>query len=243
MTALFIHRETWKVHGLALSIVTALHVGVLLWLSMGGMEPTLQAPKRKPLHLQFIHTSQVQSLSKTKQKKPNATLEKVAVPQSQSSTKTNDLIRDYAVVQTAASTSRQKHQFSSESLSKIQAVKPAQAPTELPLIVNDTETLQSVANANKFDAKNYQPVEKVEPPYPEQALDRDLEGNCTVVYNVNENGGVELPKAEGDCHPLFVESSINAALNFKYQPYVFDGHAVMVQNVRYTFLYQISKSS
>lgn len=152
MTTLLIHREVWKVHGLAWSIVAALHVGVLLWLSMGGMEPTLQAPKRKPLHLQFIHTSQAQSLSKTKQEKLNATLEKVAVPQSQSSTKTNDLIRDYAVVQTAASTSLQNH-------------------------------------------------------------------------------------------PLFVTPSINAALNFKYQPYVFDGHAVMVQNVRYTFQYQISKSS
>ena len=240
MTALFIHRETWKVHGLALSIVTALHVGVLLWLSMEGMEPTLQAPKRKPLHLQFIHTSQVQSLSQVGQKKTKQ--EKVAIPQSQSS-KADALMREDSVAQAVVETSRQKHQFSSESLSKIQAVKPAQVPTELPLIVNDTETLQYVTNANKFDAKNYQPVEKVEPPYPEQALDRDLEGNCTVVYNVNENGGVELPKAEGDCHPLFVESSINAALNFKYQPYVFDGHAVMVQNVRYTFQYQISKSS
>ena len=241
MTALFIHRETWKVHGLALSIVTALHVGVLLWLSMGDMEPTLQAPKRKPLHLQFIHTSQVQPLSQVGQKKTKQ--EKVAIPQSQSSTKADALMREDSVAQVVVETSRQKYQFASESLSKIQAVKPAQAPTELPLIVNDTETLQYVTNANKFDAKNYQPVAKVEPPYPEQALDRDLEGNCTVVYNVNENGGVELPKAEGDCHPLFVESSINAALNFKYQPYVFDGHAVMVQNVRYTFQYQISKSS
>ncbi|TCB66048.1 energy transducer TonB [Acinetobacter sp. ANC 4178] len=152
-------------------------------------------------------------------------------------------MREDSVAQAVVKASRQNHQLTSEALSKIQAVKQIQAETERPLIVNDTEILQSVANADKFDAQNYQPVAKVEPSYPEQALDRDLEGNCTVVYNVNENGGVELPKVEGDCHPLFVESFINAALNFKYQPYVFDGHAVMVQNMRYTFQYQISKSS
>ncbi len=38
------------------------------------------------------------------------------------------------------------------------------------------------------------------------------------MYSVNEKGRVENPKAQGDCHPMFVRPSIQAALTFKYQP-------------------------
>ncbi|RZG88378.1 energy transducer TonB [Acinetobacter sp. WCHAc060033] len=90
-----------------------------------------------------------------------------------------------------------------------------------------------------FDIKNYQPVSKIAPAYPESALDRKLEGDCTVVYSVNEKGRVENPKAQGDCHPMFVRPSIQAALAFKYQPRLVDGKPISVSNVKNTFQYRI----
>jgi hypothetical protein len=56
---------------------------------------------------------------------------------------------------------------------------------------------------------------------------------------VNEKGRVENPKAQGDCHPMFVRPSIQAALNFKYQPRLVDGKPTSVSNVKNTFQYRI----
>ncbi len=85
----------------------------------------------------------------------------------------------------------------------------------------------------------YLPVEKNAPAYPERALDKGLEGSCTVSYNVNTEGRVEAPQALGDCHPLFIKPSLEAAKSFKYSPRVVDGKAVVVSNVKNTFQYRI----
>lgn len=52
-------------------------------------------------------------------------------------------------------------------------------------------------STESFDVKNYQPVSKKAPAYPEQALDRKLEGDCTVVYSVNEKGESRTQKSKG----------------------------------------------
>lgn len=85
----------------------------------------------------------------------------------------------------------------------------------------------------------YLPVEKNAPAYPERALEKGLEGSCTVSYNVNTQGRVEAPKALDDCHPLFIKASIEATKFFKYMPRVVDGKAVIVSNVKNTFQYRI----
>jgi outer membrane biosynthesis protein TonB len=95
------------------------------------------------------------------------------------------------------------------------------------------------AEATQLANNQYLPVEKNAPAYPERALDKGLEGACTVSYTVNTQGRVETPQALGDCHPLFIKPSLEAAKSFKYVPRVVDGKAVNVSNVKNTFQYRI----
>ncbi len=95
------------------------------------------------------------------------------------------------------------------------------------------------AGAAAAASREFLPIAKQAPAYPQRALDKGLEGQCTVRYRVNEQGRVENPEAEPDCHPLFVRPSLNAAKSFRYQPRVIDGRAVAVESVRNTFTYRI----
>ena len=87
----------------------------------------------------------------------------------------------------------------------------------------------------------YQPISKQPPAYPRRALDRQLEGDCTVVYTVTSNGRVSNPQVvEGACDDLLFERpSLAAAKAFRYQPRVINGQAVAVPEVRNTFRYRI----
>ena len=89
------------------------------------------------------------------------------------------------------------------------------------------------------DSQQYLPIFKKAPDYPRRALDQRLEGDCTVDYTVTPQGHVQAPKVVGECHPLFVRPSIEAAKAFKYQPRLVNGMAVAVPNVRNTFHYKI----
>lgn len=109
---------------------------------------------------------------------------------------------------------------------------------------SQTSTQQSNSIAEeKFDVSNYKPANKTPPQYPEQALDRRLEGDCTIAYTVNAKGRVENPKAQGDCHPLFVRPALQAAKQFQYQPRKVNGQAVAVQNVKNTFQFRLVGNS
>ena len=88
-------------------------------------------------------------------------------------------------------------------------------------------------------SQQYLPLTKQPPAYPQRALDKGIEGDCTVSYSVNAEGRVENPVASGQCHPLFVRPSLAAARAFRYQPRVIDGRAVAVPNVSNTFEYRI----
>jgi protein TonB len=95
------------------------------------------------------------------------------------------------------------------------------------------------AAAPAFDSRQYQPLSKEAPDYPERALDKNIEGDCSVEYTVNTQGRVENPKVLDGCHPLFMRPSLAAANTFRYQPRVVDGKAVPVPAVRNTFHYRI----
>ncbi|WP_313025984.1 energy transducer TonB [Pseudomonas lopnurensis] len=88
-------------------------------------------------------------------------------------------------------------------------------------------------------SRQYLPIAKQPPSYPQRALDMGLQGECTVSYRVDPQGRVESPKVVGDCHPLFIRPSLAAAKTFRYQPCVVDGRAVAVPDVRNTFHYRI----
>src|SRR5699024_5121370 len=87
----------------------------------------------------------------------------------------------------------------------------------------------------------YQPISKQPPSYPRRALDRGLEGDCTVLYTVTREGRVNNPQVvEGACDdPLFERPSLTAARSFRYQPRLIDGQPVDVPGIRNTFRYRI----
>ncbi len=99
-------------------------------------------------------------------------------------------------------------------------------------------TRQQAAQA-AADSRQYQPLSKEAPDYPQRALDKNLEGDCTVEYSVNPQGRVENPKVIDGCHPLFMRPSLAAVATFRYQPRLIDGQAVTVPAVRNTFHYRI----
>ena len=89
------------------------------------------------------------------------------------------------------------------------------------------------------DVRQYLPISKEAPDYPQRALDKGIEGDCTVEYSVTPQGKVENPKVVGNCHPMFMRPSLLAAATFRYQPRVVDGQAVSVPGVRNTAHYTI----
>ena len=89
------------------------------------------------------------------------------------------------------------------------------------------------------DVRQYLPISKQAPDYPLRALDKGIEGDCTVEYSVTPQGKVDNPKVVGNCHPAFIRPSLVAAATFRYQPRLVDGQPVTVPGVRNTFHYKI----
>ena len=123
-------------------------------------------------------------------------------------------------------TEQRNRELEQQRLSQARAAaEKAQAPVPAP--------------APAFDSRQYQPLSKAAPDYPERALDKNIEGDCSVEYTVNTQGHVENPKVLEGCHPLFIRPSLAAANTFRYQPRIVDGKAVAVPAVRNTFHYRI----
>lgn len=95
--------------------------------------------------------------------------------------------------------------------------------------------------AASVDSSQYQPLSKEAPDYPLRALDKGIEGDCTVIYDVSPQGRVVNPQVQGTCHPLFIRPSMTAAETFRYQPRIVEGKAVTVSGVKNTFHYRISQ--
>lgn len=238
--------------GLALSVTAGLHIALIAWLCTVEMHETLAEPKPKTIQLQFVQipppTKQQPEPKKPEpivEEKPlhepvKKQVEKLAEVQPKTTKKFVES-QSNKIVPTAAKPTQQvvteKQTAAAESQKTVDTLSKVDIPTQ-------TKTQKSVepkaqTHPESFDVKNYRPVAKIAPAYPEQALDRKLEGDCTVMYSVNEKGRVENPKAQGDCHPMFVRPSIQAALTFKYQPRLVDGKPTSVSNVKNTFQYRI----
>lgn len=110
-------------------------------------------------------------------------------------------------------------------------------------IMADAEALTSALAGSpsnqQFDSSQYFPVQKDAPAYPTRALDKGIQGACTVRYTVNTVGRVENPEVIDDCHAYFIKPSLAATKSFRYTPRVVDGKAVNVPNVKNTFQYRI----
>ena len=120
-----------------------------------------------------------------------------------------------------------------------QRTEQAEAQRQQALAAAAANAKRAQQAAAAADIRQYQPISKQAPDYPQRALDKGIEGDCTVEYLVNPQGKVESPKVVGNCHPAFIRPSLVAAATFRYQPRVIDGQAVAVPGVRNTFHYKI----
>lgn len=125
------------------------------------------------------------------------------------------------------------------------SVATESAPSS-PTSAATSDQAQGVATAQPGDtasaaSRPHLPIAKQTPDYPQRALDTELEGDCTLEYAVTPDGRTENPHVVGDCHPLFIRPSLQAARGFRYEPRIVDGKAVTVPAVRNTFHFRIER--
>lgn len=99
------------------------------------------------------------------------------------------------------------------------------------------------ARAAAAASQQYLPITKKAPDYPQRALDKGIQGDCTVSYTVDTQGKVRDPQVVDGCHPWFAQPSLQAARSFRYQPKIVDGRAVEVPGIKNTFHYSIEQGS
>ncbi|MDC0598683.1 TonB family protein [Gammaproteobacteria bacterium] len=77
--------------------------------------------------------------------------------------------------------------------------------------------------------------------YPEQAMQRGIEGYSIVEYEISAQGRVVNPVIiESSPGSIFNRSSLNAVENYLYEPPVFNGENIGVKGLRTRFVYQLN---
>ena len=253
MTAMIMHSPTltmaprdasgfWR-NSLAASLAVALHVGVLAALMLGWstQKPVVEAPR--VMHTQLVMLPPAPAPAPVPE--PVAVApppEPVSLPvpvkptldpqvQAQKLEKAalaRKRVEEKKLEQQRLASEQRNREFEQQRLDQ-QRVAAEKARVAAP----------APAPATAFDSRQYQPLSKDAPDYPERALDKNIEGDCSVEYTVNPLGRVENPKVLDGCHPLFIRPSLAAANTFRYQPRIVEGKAVAVPAVRNTFHYRI----
>lgn len=78
----------------------------------------------------------------------------------------------------------------------------------------------------------YLPIVKVQPIYPQRALQRGLEGYVVVQYTVTTTGETTDIEVVESTNSVFDRAAIESAGKYKYKPRVIDGTPVAVAGVR-----------
>jgi protein TonB len=234
----------WR-NSLAASMAVALHVGVLAALMLGWstQKPVVDAPRVMHTQLVMLPPAPAPAPEPEPVMAAPAPSEPLVVPvpakptvdpqiQAQKLEKAalaRKRVEDKKLEQQERlATEQRNRELEQQRLNQQRlAAEKARAATPAP------------APAPAFDSRQYQPLSKEAPDYPERALDKNIEGDCTLEYSVNTQGRVENPKVLDGCHPLFIRPSLAAANTFRYQPRIVDGKAVAVPAVRNTFHYRI----
>lgn len=135
------------------------------------------------------------------------------------------------------------------------ATPPAQTPSAAPSNLNPAPAAAAAAAQPAASSgaptdvpagagKQYVPLVKTAPDYPTAALENELEGDCTVEYDLLPNGTTTAPRlVKGLCDAShFGTASLKAAAGFRYSPQEADGHPVKVIGVRNTFRYRLQNA-
>ncbi|AZF42354.1 Ferric siderophore transport system, periplasmic binding protein TonB [Pseudomonas sp. R1-43-08] len=248
MTAMIMHSLTqaraphsdgmWRI-SLAAGLAVALHVAVVAALMLGWSpeKPVVDAPR-------VMHTQLVMMPAPEPEPVAPALPEPVAVPVPVPAKPTVDpQIQAQKIEKAALARKRveaQKIEQQQQRLATEQRNRELeQQRLEQQRVASEKAQVAVPVTTPAFDSRQYQPLSKEAPDYPERALDKNIEGDCSVEYTVNTQGRVENPKVLDGCHPLFIRPSLAAANTFRYQPRVVDGKPVAVPAVRNTFHYRI----
>ncbi len=89
--------------------------------------------------------------------------------------------------------------------------------------------------------RNYGPIVKVAPIYPNRAAERGIEGDVLLEYTVTKFGSVENPRVISSASSLLNQSALNSALKYKYSPRVINGQAVEVTGVRTVIKFRLGE--
>ncbi|KRP48200.1 outer membrane transport energization protein TonB [Pseudomonas libanensis] len=246
MTAMIMHNPTpamaprdasgvWR-NGLAAGLAVALHVGVLAALIVGWSTPMPVVDAPRVMHTQLV------MLPAAPAPEP---LVATSVPPEPEPVPAKPRVDPQVQVQKlekAALARKRVEEKKAEQQQERLATEQRNRELEQQRLDQQrlaAEKARAAKPAPAFDSRQYQPLSKAAPDYPERALDKNIEGDCTLEYSVNIQGRVENPKVLDGCHPLFIRPSLAAANTFRYQPRIVDGKAVVVPAVRNTFHYRI----
>ncbi|AZF10651.1 Ferric siderophore transport system, periplasmic binding protein TonB [Pseudomonas sp. R2-37-08W] len=248
MTAMIMHSPTqaraphsdgmWRI-SLAASLAVALHVAVVAALMLGWspQTPQVDAPR-------VMHTQLVMMPAPAPEPVAPALPEPVAVPVPVAAKpKVDPQIQAQKIEKAALARKRVEAQRIEQQQQRLATEQRNRELEQQRLnqerVASEKAQVAVPVTTPAFDSRQYQPLSKAAPDYPERALDKNIEGDCSVEYTVNTQGRVENPKVLDGCHPLFIRPSLAAANTFRYQPRVVDGQPVAVPAVRNTFHYRI----
>ncbi|MCG8613010.1 MAG: TonB family protein [Pseudomonadales bacterium] len=129
-------------------------------------------------------------------------------------------------------------------LPELSVDSPTQAqpmPVSQPSIKAKIQMSDIGFNLGAMVESEYLPILKIAPVYPQKALNRGVEGICTVEYTVARDGTVrDVSVVESACDSwLFRRPSVEAAKKFRYQPKIQNGAPVEVKGMRNQFTYKI----
>ncbi|AZC31985.1 Ferric siderophore transport system, periplasmic binding protein TonB [Pseudomonas chlororaphis subsp. piscium] len=258
-------REHWRPHALAATLAVALHAGVLALLVAGWSveppaaeqpavlrtqlvmlpptAPALVEPEATPMPTlappEPVVAASVEPAKPAVDPRLQAQkLEQAALARKRVEDKKREQLAEQQRQQhERQENERRNREAEQQRLAQEQAQQQQAQRTEQARLAAERARQQAAQAA--ADSRQYLPLSKEAPDYPQRALDKNIEGDCTVEYSVNPQGKVENPKVLDGCHPLFIRPSLAAANTFRYQPRIVDGQAVSVPAVRNTFHYRI----
>jgi protein TonB len=79
---------------------------------------------------------------------------------------------------------------------------------------------------NRVTDRPEQPIVRIEPIYPPRALERGLEGSCSVTFDLNTSGRPFNVRATGCTSSLFSRASVRSVQGWRYEPRIVGGQAV-----------------
>lgn len=241
----------------AVILTTLLHAGVLALLLANLAVPTPPAPSASSISMQLVSlppAAPIKPAVLPLEATAPAPLPEISVPlepkiEPNVEPKVDPRIEQRQLEQAALARKRVEEEKREAQRQQLERQREEQARVQQQRELQQLQAAQqqrqqaAAEQARQAEAaaasRQYLPIAKQAPTYPQRALDKGIEGECTVTYTVNAQGRVEQPEVVGACHPLFIRPSLAAAQSFRYQPRVIEGRAVAVPNVKNTFTYRI----